>query len=127
MTDKEIIYGCVDRYRMDGCKDLMVHTVSAVLAADLLSQNFERQTDLGSFLSEYMLAVSGDNLESGFSGHSAETCHKKYAYADTNSCSDEGSLAGMCKETGEFAHPVPIGKESRGAKCTYGDQYITVG
>lgn len=101
VTDKDIIHSCVDRYERQACKDDMVQVVSAVLAADLLSQNFERQMDLGSFLAEYLVVVSGDNLESGFSGHSAQRCNAKYNWA--HNCSDEASLMGMCQETGDGA------------------------
>ena len=50
---------------------------SELIAIDIVAQNFERESTLGSFLADYMKFMFGrEGVINGFSNTSAEECHE---------------------------------------------------
>ena len=88
------LHYCVTARHGFQCEGKIPSVLSQMLAADIISLNFDRQTSLAEVLANFMGMIHGDDLRSGFSGYSAETCYAKYM--GKNSCPALRSITDMC-------------------------------
>ena len=86
----------------------LVHLVSKILAAHVISENFKMEQTMGNFLGNYMQLMYNDSLETGFSGYSSEACHE--SIHGNGTCSFSLARDFKCKSELKKLHFVPLSK-----------------
>ena len=82
------------------CVDLHIRAASLLLAANLITKNFEREQSLVRVISAFARVILGDDLTLGFSAYREEDCHE--SQHGEGSCSSLQAKYGWC--SGDFAY-----------------------
>ena len=82
-------------YNAYGSKPLDLELTSRILAADAISRNVEIEQDFGQMLTDFLPAVSGESVFSGFSHYSELRCN--ISRVGSNACNKALSKSGKCK------------------------------